>query len=113
MDWEERMLGRVEKTSNKYIDIKDFEIGRVISVDPLQITCAGLPLFKENLYINYDLLANTREFITLTGTIGDSTTTITNGSISFKSSLFKNDLVVLKEINNTTYMVMFKIEKGV
>jgi tmRNA-binding protein len=113
MSWEERMFKVTENVSSNYINVKDFEIGRVISVDPLQIVNGGLPLFKENLYINPDLLAHTREFTTLTGTIGDSTTTITNGSIYFKSSLDKDDLVVLKEMNETTYMVMFKLEKGV
>ena len=113
MKWEERFFRRTEQTSNEYIDIKDFEIGKVISVDPLQILNGELPLFKENLYINPDLLANTIEFTTLTGTIGDSTTTITNGSISFENKLKENDLVILRELNKTTYIVMFKVTKGV
>lgn len=113
MDWEERMFQVTEKTSNDYIDIKEIEIGRVVSLEPLQILNGDLPLFKENLYINQDLLDNTKEFTTLTGTIGDIETTIYNGSISFKSPLNDGDYVALKEINKTTYMVMFKLTKGV
>lgn len=113
MNWEERMLKNVEKTSSSYIDIKELEIGRVISVDPLQIVNGELPLFSNNLYINPDLLEHTNEFTTLTGTIGDSIETITNGSIYFKSSLNKDDLVMLKKFNETTYIVMFKVVKGV
>ena len=113
MKWEEKFFKNVEKTSSSYINIKDFEIGKVISLEPLQIINGGLPLFKENLYINPDLLENTREFTTLTGTIGDSITTITNGSISFENQLKENDLVVLREMNKTTYIVMFKVTKGV
>ena len=113
MKWEERMLRRTEKTSNDYINIKELGIGKVISLEPLQILNGQLPLFKENLYINPDLLENTREFTTLTGTIGGSTTTITNGSISFENQLKENDLVVLRELNKITYIVMFKVTKGV
>jgi hypothetical protein len=113
MKWEEKMLRNIEKTSDNYIDIKELEIGKVISLEPLQILNGELPLFKENLYINSDLLANTREFTTLSGTIGNSTTTITDGSISFKEDLKDGDLVALREINDTTYMVMFKLTKGV
>jgi len=113
MGWEEKILGHIEKTSSSYIDIKELEIGRVISLEPLQIMSGDLPLFKENLYINPDLLEHKKEFTTLAGTIGDSTITITNGSICFKSSLETNDLVMLKKINKTTYTVMFKVMKGV
>src|SRR5471030_3334936 len=113
MKWEERLLQNVEKTSDKYIDIKNLEIGKVISMDPLQIINGELPLLAENLYINPDLLEHIKEFTTLTGTIGDSATTITNGSIYFKSSLEINDLVMLKKMNKTTYAVMFKVMKGV
>ena len=107
--WEEKMFGHIESTSDNYINIKDFEIGKVISLNPLEINCSGLPLYKENLYINPDLLENTREFEILTGTIGDSTTTITNGSITFKTQLVKDDYVVLKEMNKMTYYMLCKI----
>lgn len=113
MKWEERMLRNVERTSNNSIEIKEIEIGKVISIDPLQILNGELPLFSNNLYINPDLLANTKEFTTLTGTIGGSTTTISNGSIYFSSQLKVNDLVALRELNKTTYIVMFKVTKGV
>ena len=112
MKWEEKLFGHIEKTSDNYIDIPKLEIGEVISLEPLQILNGELPLFQDNLYINPDLLENTREFTTLTGTIGNSTTTITNGSISFKTQFKKGDLVVLKKMNKTTYMVMFRATKG-
>jgi len=107
--WEEKLFKHIENTSDNYINIKDFEIGKVISLNPLEIICDGLPLYKENLYINPDLLENTREFKTLTGTIGDSRTTITNGSITFKTQLLENDYVILKEMNETTYYMLCKI----
>lgn len=113
MDWEEKFLKNVETTSDRYINIKEFEIGKVISLEPLQIMLGDLPLFQSNLYMNTDLLASTREFTTLTGTVGDNAITIANGSIFLKSQLKENDLVVLRELNKTTYIVMFKVTKGV
>ncbi len=109
MKWEEKFIRNIEHTSNNYIEIPKVELGRIISTNPLQIMFKDLPLFKENLYINEELLEHTREFKSLTGTIGDKTETISNGSILFKSSLKKNDLVALREITKTKYLVMFKI----
>lgn len=113
MKWEEKFLQRVEKTSNSYIDVKEIEIGKIISIDPLQIVIGKLVLYKENLYINPDLLAHTREFIKLTGTVGDNEITISNGSISFENNLSDEDLVVLKPIGENKYMLMFKAIKAV
>ena len=112
MRWEEKFLRSVEKTSENHIDIKEIEIGRIKSLDPLQIMAGDLPLLKENLYINSDLLEHTREFKTLTGTIGDSTTTISNGSISFKSQLDLDDLVALRKVNKNKYLVICRIAGG-
>ncbi|KFX58447.1 hypothetical protein KU40_05295 [Clostridium botulinum] len=41
---------------NNTID-EPFEIGKVTSIDPLVIELEGLPLYKNNLYINMYLLA--------------------------------------------------------
>ncbi|NFE85925.1 DUF2577 domain-containing protein [Clostridium botulinum] len=109
MRWEEKFLRNIEHTSNNYIEIPEVSIGRVISNNPLQIMKKDLPLFQENLYINSELLEHTREFKSLTGTIGDRENTISNGSILFESSLKENDLVVLREITKNKYLVMFKI----
>ncbi|NFI57538.1 DUF2577 domain-containing protein [Clostridium botulinum] len=109
MRWEEKFLRSVENTSDNYIEIPEVSIGRIISTNPLQIMKKDLPLFQENLYINEELLEHTREFKSLTGTIGDRETTISNGSILFESNLKENDLVVLREITKNKYLVMFKI----
>lgn len=109
MRWEEKFLKNIENTSNNYIEIPEVNIGRVISINPLQIMKKDLPLFKENLYINEELLKHTRNFETITGTVGDKGITISNGSILFESSLKENDLVALREITKNKYLVMFKI----
>lgn len=112
MRWEEKFLQKIEMTSNNCIDIKETEIGKIISIEPLQIDLKGLPLFKENLYINSSLLEHTREFNTLSGTAGDGTITISNGSIYFKSSLNIGDLVSLRSMGNKKYLVMSRIVRG-
>lgn len=107
--WEESMFGHIEKTSNNYINIKEFEIGKVISLSPLEIDNGGLPLYENNLYINPNLLENTRKFKTLTGVVGDSETTIFNGSITFETQLEIGDYVVLREVNQTKYYMICKV----
>lgn len=109
MRWEEKWLRSVENTSDNYIEIPEVSIGRIISTSPLQIMKKDLPLFRENLYINEELLEHTREFKNFNGTVGDRTTTISNGFILFASSLKENDLVALREITKNKYLVMFKI----
>ncbi|MBC2402681.1 DUF2577 family protein [Clostridium saccharobutylicum] len=106
------MFQHIEKASNEYIDIKEDEIGTIISINPLQISVGGLPLTKDNIYINPTLLEHTMGFATLTGTIGDSQTTISNGSILFKSVLKEKDLVVLRELKNGKYLVRCKVVGG-
>lgn len=107
--WEEKMFKHIEDVSDDYINIKDFQIGKVISSDPLEIYCNGLPLYENNLYINTELLENTKEFTTLTGTIGGNETTISNGSITFKTQLKKDDYVILREMEDNKYVLLFKI----
>ncbi len=109
MRWEEKFLRNIEHTSNNYIEIPKVELGRIVSTNPLQIMLKDLPLFKENININPELLEHTRKFKSLTGTIGDRETTISNGSILFESNLKENDLVALREITKNKYLVMFKI----
>ncbi len=109
MRWEEKFLRNIEHVSNNYIEIPEISIGKVKSINPLQIMLKDLPLFKENININPELLEHTRKFKSLTGTIGDKETTISNGSILFESNLKENDLVALREITKNKYLVMFKI----
>ncbi len=109
MKWEEELFQHIENTADNYIDIKEFIIGKVISLDPLEIDAGGLSLYENNLFINSNVLGHTREFSTLTGTVGNSTTTITNGSITFKSELNDSDYVVLRVLNDTTYFLLCKI----
>ncbi|MBN1079286.1 DUF2577 domain-containing protein [Clostridium botulinum] len=109
MRWEEKWLRNVENTSNNYIEIPKIGFGKIISTNPLQIMFKDLPLFKENININPELLEHTRKFKSLTGTIGDRETTISNGSILFESNLKENDIVALREITKNKYLVMFKI----
>jgi len=109
MKWEEKLFGHIENTADDYIDIKDFLIGKVISPDPLEIDAGGLPLYENNLHINPSVLENTRGFSQLTGTIGDSSQTITNGSITFTSEINEGDYVVLRVLNDTTYFLLCKI----
>lgn len=107
--WEEKFLKHTEKTAEDHINIKDLIIGKVTSINPLEIFCDGLPLYEKNLYINSSLLEHTREFETLTGTVGDSTMTITNGFITFKTELKDEDYVVLKEVDEKRYHLLYKI----
>lgn len=107
--WEEKWIKHVEKASQNAIDVKEIEIGRIVSVNPLEVISGELSLFKDNLYINPNLLDHTREFHVLTGTIGGSTTTISNGSISFKSELNQDDQVALIKLNKKKYLVLCKI----
>lgn len=110
MRWEEKILSRIEKTSSDNIDVKEFQIGKIITVDPLVINLDGLPLYNENLYINTNLLEYTREFTTLTGTIGDSAMTISNGSINFKTQLIENSYVLLREMEENKYALICMIQ---
>ena len=95
------------------VDIKETAIGVVESVNPIKIIVDGLILEYSDLYINYDLLEHTETFKTLTGTVGDRTTTISNGSIIFNSKLSVGDKVVLRETTDGRYYVSGKVKGGI
>ena len=59
-DWLENMY-KIFQQNNNNIDIKETKIGIVQSVSPLQICIGGLVLYKENLYINEDVLEHERQ----------------------------------------------------
>lgn len=94
------------------VDIKETEIGNVKSVNPIIIRVDGLDLEYEDLYIDYNLLEHTETFKTLTGTVGDSNTTITNGSILFNSKLSVGDKVAMRETTDGRYYVSGKVKGG-
>ena len=60
-DWLENMY-KIFQQNNNNIDIKETKIGIVQSISPLQICIGELVLYKENLYINEDLLEYERPF---------------------------------------------------
>ena len=98
MRWEERFLRTVGTESRQSIEINEIEIGRVISVDPLQIMIKDLPLFRGNIYINPELLEHTKE-------IND----IESNTITFKPTLKADDLVACVGTQNNKYIVLCKL----
>lgn len=95
------------------VDIKETEIGTVKSIEPIVIRADGLDLEYEDLYIDLNLLEHTENFKILRGTVGDSNTTITNGSILFNSKLTKGDKVAMRETTDGRYYVSGKVKGGV
>ena len=98
MRWEEKLLRTMSIESKSSIEINEIELGRIISVDPLQIMVKELPLFRENLYINSNLLDHDREIISNEV-----------NSIKFKSSLKADDLVALVGTSVNKYIVLCKL----
>lgn len=109
---EDELGQALRKSAIKAVNIKESEIGIVTSINPLQINVGGLILTMKNLYINYDLLEHTENFKTLTGTIGDSTTNISNGSILFETKLKQGDKVIARELKNNKYYIACKVVGG-
>ncbi|AGF56470.1 hypothetical protein B0P06_005261 [Clostridium saccharoperbutylacetonicum] len=64
--WEE-----IEKHRSKNKIDEPFEIGKVISEDPLIIEIEGLPLYRNNLYINPSLLPWDEEVKAITTTVSE------------------------------------------
>ena len=109
---EEKFLSALQTVSRESIDIKEHQIGIVESVNPLRILVNKLTLTENFLIINADLLEHTEYFSKLNGTIGDNTTTISDGSISFKSKLNIGDKVIMRDIGNNKFYVSNKIVVG-
>ena len=121
-DWREYVYKIFEQNNNN-IDIKETKIGIVQSVSPLQICIGELVLYKENLYINEDLLEYSRKF-----TIPEQTATgktieteperkiITAGfdykTIIFHCKLHVGDMVALRKLPFEKYYVENKVIKG-
>ena len=110
---EDMFMESFRSSAMESVDIKETAIGVVESVNPIKIIVDGLILEYSDLYINYDLLEHTETFKTLTGTVGDRTTTISNGSIIFNSKLSVGDKVVLRETTDGRYYVSGKVKGGI
>lgn len=98
MRWEEKFFRTMTSETKNTIEFKEIEIGRVISVEPLQIMAKDLPLFRQNIYMNADLLENTKEIIDTE-----------KNSISFKTPLKAGDMVALVAAANNKYIVLCKL----
>ena len=109
---DEKFLDVLQAASQDAVDIKNHQIGIVESINPLRILVNRLPLTENFLIINEDLLEHTEYFETLTGTIGDRTTTISDGSISFKSKLNVGDRVMMRDMGNNKFYVSNKVKVG-
>lgn len=103
----------LSNNAKESVDIKETTVGTVKSIEPIVIRADGLDLEYEDLYIDLNLLEHTENFKILRGTVGDSNTTITNGSILFNSKLTKGDKVAMRETTDGRYYVSGKVKGGV
>lgn len=67
----DKFWDEIEKHRDKNKIDNPFEIGKVISEDPLIIEIEGLPLYRDNLYINPHLLAWEEEVKATTTTVAE------------------------------------------
>ena len=104
-DWLENMY-KIFQQNNNNIDIKETKIGIVQSVSPLQICIGELVLYKDNLYINEDLLEYERPF-TIPTESG-----FTNKKIIFHCKLNVGDMVTLRKLPFEKYYLENKVIKG-
>ena len=104
-DWQENMY-RIFQHNNSSIDIKETKIGTVQSVSPLQICIGELVLYKDNLYINEDLLEYERPF-TIPTQSG-----FTNKKIIFHCKLHVGDMVALRKLPFEKYYLENKVING-
>lgn len=93
--WEEIMING-NREDGKYNNPPSMQIGVVKSVEPLQIAYGDLPLERNNLLINRQLLDYTEDIEATTEESNEHTHSIK--SITHKSILKVNDTVILYEI---------------
>lgn len=110
---EDMFMDSFRNSAIESVDIKETAIGIVEALNPLQIRVDGLHLDYSELYVNYDLLEHTETFKTLTGTVGDRTTTISNGSITFNGKLSVGDRVAVRETTDGRYYISGKVKGGI
>ena len=104
--WEEMWLNG-NREDGKYYNSDDIVIGVVKSISPIQILYGELPLNRENLLINRQLLEWTETVECTTSTNERHSHTIT--SIKHKSILNIGDSVLLYRIGDK-YAVLVVIE---
>ena len=104
-DWLENMY-KIFQQNNSNIDIKETKIGIVQSVSPLQICIGELVLYKENLYINEDLLEYERPFTIPTQS------SFSSKKIVFHCKLKVGDMVALRKLPFEKYYLENKVIKG-
>ena len=104
--WEEMWLNG-NREDGKYYNSDDIVIGVVKSVSPIQILYGELPLNRENLLINKQLLDWTETVECTTSTQKDHSHTIT--TIKHKSCLNIGDSVLLYKIGDK-YAVLCILE---
>ena len=93
--WEEILING-NREDGKYYNSPSICVGIIKSVNPIQITYGELPLNKNNLLINKQLLDWTETVNITTDTVGTHNNTIT--SIEHKSCLKIGDSVLLYPI---------------
>ena len=104
--WEEMWLNG-NREDGKYYNSDDIVIGVVKSISPIQILYGELPLNRENLLINRQLLDWTETVECTTSTNNDHSHTIT--AIKHKSYLNIGDSVLLYRIGDK-YAVLGVVE---
>ena len=104
--WEEMWLNG-NRQDGKYYNSDDIVIGVVKSISPIQISYGELPLNRENLLINRQLLDFTETVECTTSTNNDHSHTIT--TIKHKSCLQVGDSVLLYRIGDK-YAVLGVVE---
>ena len=109
---EERLYDAMCSAANveaKKTIIKDATTGIVDDINPIKIICESVPLVERNLIIDENLLPHTVYFSNLSGSTGDTSFNISDGSFLVPSSLRKGDKVVLIELNSGKYYVAGKV----
>ena len=104
--WEEMWLNG-NREDGKYYNSDDIVIGVVKSISPIQILYGELPLNRENLLINRQLLEWTETVECTTSTNNDHSHTIT--TIKHKPCLQVGDSVLLYRIGDK-YAVLGVVE---
>ena len=104
--WEEMWLNG-NREDGKYYNSDDIVIGVVKSISPIQISYGDLPLNRENLLINRQLLDWAETVECTTSTNNDHSHTIT--TINHKSCLNIGDSVLLYRIGDK-YAVLGVVE---
>ena len=104
--WEEMFINGTRQ-DGKYYNSDDIVIGVVKSISPIQISYGELPLNRENLLINRQLLDWTETVECTTSTNNDHSHTIT--TIKHKSCLQVGDSVLLYRIGDK-YAVLVVID---